>query len=177
MGLVTVQETEFVDGEGNICTLKGDEHGLTTARRACSASIRIGRCSVRPCSCRTAIRRMILDKMNDFARSADATNSRSISRRQARPLSVVDTCGQLIEQAGLKGHERRRGTGFWKNTRISHQPYGATCDDMRLIELVHCRVRGAVRRGAGVRGAHHRKISAQRRSAAISSRTTGQGER
>ena len=23
-----VQETEFVDGEGNICTLKGDEHGF-----------------------------------------------------------------------------------------------------------------------------------------------------
>ena len=24
----SVQETEFVDGEGNICTLKGDEHGF-----------------------------------------------------------------------------------------------------------------------------------------------------
>ena len=57
----------------------------------------------------------ILDKMNDFAQlqtRQTAAQLPSAGSTFKRPWDTLRS--QLIEQAGLKGHERRRGTGFEK---------------------------------------------------------------
>ena len=101
-----VQETEFVDGEGNICTLKGDEHGFdyrTSVFRK-HPDWTVLRSTMQLQNGDSAA---ILDKMNDFA-----------SRRQARPLSVPwDTLQASLSSRPVSRARASARHRFRKNTR------------------------------------------------------------
>ena len=94
-----VQETEFVDGEGNICTLKGDEHGFdyrTSVFRK-HPDWTVLRSTMQLQNGDSAA---ILDKMNDFAqrrRDKQPLNFPSAGSTFKRPVGHF--AGQLIEQA------------------------------------------------------------------------------
>ena len=79
-----VQETEFVDGEGNICTLKGDEHGFdyrTSVFRK-HPDWTVLRSTMQLQNGDSAA---ILDKMNDFAQR----------RRDKQPLNFPSAGSDL----------------------------------------------------------------------------------
>ena len=137
-----VQETEFVDGEGNICTLKGDEHGFdyrTSVFRK-HPDWTVLRSTMQLQNGDSAA---ILDKMNDFAqrrRDKQPLNFPSAGSTFKRPVGHF--AGQLIEQAGLKGTSVGAAQVSEKHAGFLINRGGATCDDMlRLIELVQNRVR------------------------------------
>ncbi len=137
-----VQETEFVDGEGNLRTLRGGEHGFgyrTSVFRQhpdwtvlCSTMLLQAGDSA-----------AILDKMNDFAqrrRDKQPLNFPSAGSTFKRPEGHF--AGQLIEQAGLKGVSVGAAQVSEKHAGFLINRGGATCDDMlRLIELVQDKVR------------------------------------
>ena len=137
-----VQETEFVDGKGNICTLKGDEHGFdyrTSVFRK-HPDWTVLRSTMQLQNGDSAA---ILDKMNDFAqrrRDKQPLNFPSAGSTFKRPVGHF--AGQLIEQAGLKGTSVGAAQVSEKHAGFLINRGGATCDDMlRLIELVQNRVR------------------------------------
>ena len=137
-----VQETEFVDGEGNICTLKGDEHGFdyrTSVFRK-HPDWTVLRSTMQLQNGDSAA---ILDKMNDFAqrrRDKQPLNFPSAGSTFKRPAGHF--AGQLIEQAGLKGTSVGAAQVSEKHAGFLINRGGATCDDMlRLIELVQNKVR------------------------------------
>ena len=137
-----VQETEFVDGEGNIRTLKGGEHGFdyrTSVFRQ-HPDWTVLRSTMQLQNGDSAA---ILDKMNDFAqrrRDKQPLNFPSAGSTFKRPVGHF--AGQLIEQAGLKGVSVGAAQVSEKHAGFLINRGGATCDDMlRLIELVQNKVR------------------------------------
>ena len=142
-----VETTEYLDAEGNLHTLRGEEHGFGYRRS-------IFRDHPDWTVIRSVLRLQpgdsaaILDKMNDFAqrrRNKQPLNFPSAGSTFKRPEGHF--AGQLIEQAGLKGVSVGAAQVSEKHAGFLINRGGATCDDMlRLIELVQERV--AVRRRA-----------------------------
>ncbi len=154
-----VQETEYCGRRRQHCTLSGDEHGFdyrtSVFRKHPDWTVLRSTMQLQ-----TGDSAAILDKMNDFAqrrRDKQPLNFPSAGSTFKRPVGHF--AGQLIEDAGLKGTSVGAAQVSEKHAGFLINRGGATCDDMlRLIELVQEQGAGAVRRGAGVRGAH-RKIS------------------
>ena len=136
-----VETTEYLDAEGNLHTLRGEEHGFGYRRS-------IFRDHPDWTVIRSVLRLQpgdsaaILDKMNDFAqrrRNKQPLNFPSAGSTFKRPEGHF--AGQLIEQAGLKGVSVGAAQVSEKHAGFLINRGGATCDDMlRLIELVQERV-------------------------------------
>ncbi len=138
-----VESTEYLDAEGNpFVRCAAREHGFGYRRS-------IFRDHPDWTVLRSVIRLQpgdsaaILDKMNDFSqrrRDKQPLNFPSAGSTFKRPEGYF--AGKLHRGRRTQGRVRRRGAGFGKARRLSHQPGGATCDDMlHLIELVQERVR------------------------------------
>ena len=137
-----VESTEYLDAEGNIHTLRGEEHGFGYRRS-------IFRDHPDWTVLRSVIRLQpgdsaaILDKMNDFSqrrRDKQPLNFPSAGSTFKRPEGYF--AGKLIEDAGLKGASVGAAQVSEKHAGFLINRGGATCDDMlRLIELVQERVR------------------------------------
>ena len=137
-----VQTTEYVDEAGNLCTLKGGEHGFgyrTSVFRK-HPEWTVLRSTMLLQNGDSAA---ILDKMNDFAqrrRDKQPLNFPSAGSTFKRPEGHF--AGQLIEQAGLKGVSVGAAQVSEKHAGFLINRGGATCADMlRLIELVQNKVR------------------------------------
>ena len=137
-----VESTEYLDAEGNIHTLRGEEHGFGYRRS-------IFRDHPDWTVLRSVIRLQpgdsaaILDKMNDFSqrrRDKQPLNFPSAGSTFKRPEEYF--AGKLIEDAGLKGASVGAAQVSEKHAGFLINRGGATCDDMlHLIELVQERVR------------------------------------
>ena len=137
-----VESTEYLDAEGNIHTLRGEEHGFGYRRS-------IFRDHPDWTVLRSVIRLQqgdsaaILDKMSDFSqrrRDKQPLNFPSAGSTFKRPEGYF--AGKLIEDAGLKGASVGAAQVSEKHAGFLINRGGATCDDMlRLIELVQERVR------------------------------------
>ena len=137
-----VESTEYLDAEGNIHTLRGEEHGFGYRRS-------IFRDHPDWTVLRSVIRLQpgdsaaILDKMNDFSqrrRDKQPLNFPSAGSTFKRPEGYF--AGKLIEDAGLKGASVGAAQVSEKHAGFLINRGGATCDDMlHLIELVQERVR------------------------------------
>lgn len=137
-----VEKTEYLDGEGNLHTLIGDEHcfGYRSSAFRAHPDWTIVRTTMR---LQPGDPAAILDKMNDFAqrrRDKQPLNFPSAGSTFKRPEGYF--AGRLIEDAGLKGMSVGAAQVSEKHAGFLINRGGATCDEMlRLIELVQQRVR------------------------------------
>lgn len=137
-----VEKTEYLDGEGNLHTLTGEEHcfGYRNSAFRAHPDWTVVRTTMRLQSGDPAV---ILDKMNDFAqrrRNKQPLNFPSAGSTFKRPEGYF--AGRLIEDAGLKGVSVGAAQVSEKHAGFLINRGGATCDEMlRLIELVQQRVR------------------------------------
>ena len=136
-----VETTEYLDAEGNLHTLRGEEHGFGYRRS-------IFRDHPDWTVIRSVLRLQpgdsaaILDKMNDFAqrrRNKQPLNFPSAGSTFKRPEGHF--AGQLIEQAGLKGVSVGAAQVSEKHAGFLINRGGATFADMaELIRQVRQRV-------------------------------------
>ncbi|MDO4270763.1 MAG: UDP-N-acetylmuramate dehydrogenase [Eubacteriales bacterium] len=137
-----VEQTDYLDGEGELRTLKGAAHGFDYRRSVFRdhPDWTVVRSVLRLQPGEPAV---ILDKMNDFAqrrRDKQPLNFPSAGSTFKRPAGHF--AGQLIEKAGLKGTSVGAAQVSEKHAGFLINRGGATCGDMlRLIELVQQRVR------------------------------------
>ncbi|WP_125114765.1 UDP-N-acetylmuramate dehydrogenase [Agathobaculum sp. Marseille-P7918] len=137
-----VEKTEYLDGEGNLRTLTGDEHcfGYRSSAFRAHPDWTVVRTTMR---LQPGDPAAILDKMNDFAqrrRDKQPLNYPSAGSTFKRPEGYF--AGRLIEDAGLKGVSVGAAQVSEKHAGFLINRGGATCDEMlRLIELVQQRVR------------------------------------
>lgn len=137
-----VEKTEYLDGEGNLCTLTGEEHcfGYRSSAFRAHPDWTVVRTTMR---LQPGDPAAILDKMNDFAqrrRDKQPLNYPSAGSTFKRPEGYF--AGRLIEDAGLKGVSVGAAQVSEKHAGFLINRGGATCDEMlRLIELVQQRVR------------------------------------
>lgn len=137
-----VEKTEYLDGEGNLCTLTGDAHafGYRTSVFRAHPDWTVVRTTLR---LQPGDPAAVLDKMNDFAqrrRDKQPLNFPSAGSTFKRPAGYF--AGKLIEDAGLKGASVGAAQVSEKHAGFLINRGGATCDDMlRLIELIQNRVR------------------------------------
>ena len=137
-----VESTEYLDGNGELHTLTGEEHHFGYRRSVFRAhpDWTVVRSTLRLQQGDSAA---ILDKMNDFAqrrRDKQPLNFPSAGSTFKRPEGHF--AGRLIEDAGLKGVSVGAAQVSEKHAGFLINRGGATCDDMlRLIELVQQRVR------------------------------------
>lgn len=137
-----VEKTEYLDGEGNLHTLTGEEHCFSYRNSAFRAhpDWTVVRTTMR---LQPGDPAAILDKMNDFAqrrRDKQPLNFPSAGSTFKRPEGYF--AGRLIEDAGLKGVSVGAAQVSEKHAGFLINRGGATCDEMlRLIELVQQRVR------------------------------------
>lgn len=137
-----VEKTEYLDGEGEMHTLVGEEHcfGYRTSAFRTHPEWTVVRTTMRLHPGDPAA---ILDKMNDLAqrrRDKQPLNFPSAGSTFKRPEGYF--AGRLIEDAGLKGMTVGGAQVSEKHAGFLINRGGATCDDMlRLIELVQQRVR------------------------------------
>ena len=149
-----VESTEYLDAEGNIHTLRGEEHGFGYRRS-------IFRDHPDWTVLRSVIRLQqgdsaaILNKMNDFSqrrRDKQPLNFRRPAHLQA-PRGIFRRKAHRGRRT--QGRVRRRGAGFGKARRLSHQPGRRDLRRHAAPDRAGAGARsGAVRRRAGVRGAH-----------------------
>ncbi|MBD9068676.1 MAG: UDP-N-acetylmuramate dehydrogenase, partial [Butyricicoccus sp.] len=137
-----VETTEYLDAEGNLHTLRGEEHGFGYRRSI-----------FRDHPDWTVIRSVLRLQPGDSAAILDKMYDSAQRRRNKQPLNFPSAgstfkrpeghfAGQLIEQAGLKGVSVGAAQVSEKHAGFLINRGGATCDDMlRLIELVQERVR------------------------------------
>lgn len=136
-----VEKTEYLDGEGNLRTLTGDEHcfGYRSSAFRAHPDWTVVRTTMR---LQPGDPAAILDKMNDFAqrrRDKQPLNYPSAGSTFKRPEGYF--AGRLIEDAGLKGVSVGAAQVSEKHAGFLINRGGATCDEMlRLIELVQQRV-------------------------------------
>lgn len=137
-----VEKTEYLDGEGNLHTLTGEEHcfGYRNSAFRAHPDWTVVRTTMR---LQPGDPAAILDKMNDFAqrrRNKQPLNFPSAGSTFKRPEGYF--AGRLIEDAGLKGVSVGAAQVSEKHAGFLINRGGATCDEMlRLIELVQQRVR------------------------------------
>lgn len=137
-----VEKTEYLDGEGNLRTLTGEEHcfGYRSSAFRAHPDWTVVRTTMR---LQPGDPAAILDKMNDFAqrrRDKQPLNYPSAGSTFKRPEGYF--AGRLIEDAGLKGVSVGAAQVSEKHAGFLINRGGATCDEMlRLIELVQQRVR------------------------------------
>lgn len=137
-----VEKTEYLDSEGNLCTLTGEEHcfGYRSSAFRAHPDWTVVRTTLR---LQPGDPAAILDKMNDFAqrrRDKQPLNFPSAGSTFKRPEGCF--AGRLIEDAGLKGVSVGAAQVSEKHAGFLINRGGATCDEMlRLIELVQQRVR------------------------------------
>lgn len=137
-----VEKTEYLDGEGNLRTLVGEEHcfGYRSSAFRAHPDWTVVRTTLR---LQPGDPAAILDKMNDFAqrrRDKQPLNFPSAGSTFKRPEGYF--AGRLIEDAGLKGVAVGAAQVSEKHAGFLINRGGATCDEMlRLIELVQQRVR------------------------------------
>lgn len=136
-----VEKTEYLDGEGNLHTLTGEEHcfGYRNSAFRTHPDWTVVRTTMR---LQPGDPAAILDKMNDFAqrrRDKQPLNFPSAGSTFKRPEGYF--AGRLIEDAGLKGVSVGAAQVSEKHAGFLINRGGATCDEMlRLIELVQQRV-------------------------------------
>ena len=137
-----VEKTEYLDGEGELHTLEGEEHcfGYRLSAFRAHPDWTVVRTTMR---LQPGDPAAILDKMNDFAqrrRDKQPLNFPSAGSTFKRPEGYF--AGRLIEDVGLKGVSVGAAQVSEKHAGFLINRGGATCDDMlRLIELVQQRVR------------------------------------
>lgn len=136
-----VETTEYLDGEGNLHTLTGEEHcfGYRSSAFRTHSDWTVVCTTMR---LQPGDPAAILDKMNDFAqrrRDKQPLNFPSAGSTFKRPEGYF--AGRLIEDAGLKGVSVGAAQVSEKHAGFLINRGGATCDEMlRLIELVQQRV-------------------------------------
>lgn len=136
-----VECTEYLDENGEMHTLTGEEHGFCYRGSVFRAhpDWTVVRATLR---LQPGDPAAILDKMNDFAqrrRDKQPLNFPSAGSTFKRPEGYF--AGQLIQDAGLKGVSVGAAQVSEKHAGFLINRGGATCDDMlRLIELVQQRV-------------------------------------
>ena len=137
-----VEKTEYLDENGALHTLTGDEHGFGYRRSVFRnhPDWTVVRSTLR---LQPGDPAAILDYMNDLAqrrREKQPLNFPSAGSTFKRPAGYF--AGKLIEDAGLKGTSVGGAQVSEKHAGFLINRGGATCDDMlRLIELVQQRVK------------------------------------
>lgn len=137
-----VEKTEYLDENGALHTLTGDEHGFGYRRSV-----------FRNHPDWTVVRSTLRLQPGDPAAILDYMNDLAQRRREKQPLNFPSAgstfkrpeghfAGKLIEDAGLKGTSVGGAQVSEKHAGFLINRGGATCDDMlRLIELVQQRVK------------------------------------
>ena len=137
-----VEKTEYLDENGALHTLTGDEHGFGYRRSV-----------FRNHPDWTVVRSTLRLQPGDPAAILDYMNDLAQRRREKQPLNFPSAgstfkrpeghfAGKLIEDAGLKGASVGGAQVSEKHAGFLINRGGATCDDMlRLIELVQQRVK------------------------------------
>ena len=137
-----VEKTEYLDENGALHTLTGDEHGFGYRRSV-----------FRDHPDWTVVRSTLRLQPGDPAAILDYMNDLAQRRREKQPLNFPSAgstfkrpegyfAGKLIEDAGLKGASVGGAQVSEKHAGFLINRGGATCDDMlRLIELVQQRVK------------------------------------
>ena len=137
-----VEKTEYLDENGALHTLTGDEHGFGYRRSV-----------FRDHPDWTVVRSTLRLQPGDPAAILDYMNDLAQRRREKQPLNFPSAgstfkrpagyfAGKLIEDAGLKGTSVGGAQVSEKHAGFLINRGGATCDDMlRLIELVQQRVK------------------------------------
>ena len=137
-----VEKTDYLDGDGEMHTLEGEEHcfGYRSSAFRAHPDWTVVQTVLR---LQPGDPAAILDKMNDFAqrrRDKQPLNFPSAGSTFKRPEGYF--AGRLIEDAGLKGVSVGAAQVSEKHAGFLINRGGATCEDMlRLIELVQQRVR------------------------------------
>ena len=137
-----VEKTEYLDENGALHTLNGDEHNFGYRRSVFRdhPDWTVVRSTLR---LQPGDPAAILDYMNDLAqrrREKQPFNFPSAGSTFKRPAGYF--AGKLIEDAGLKGTSVGGAQVSEKHAGFLINRGGATCDDMlRLIELVQQRVK------------------------------------
>lgn len=137
-----VEKTEYLDENGALHILTGDEHGFGYRRSV-----------FRNHPDWTVVRSTLRLQPGDPAAILDYMNDLAQRRREKQPLNFPSAgstfkrpeghfAGKLIEDAGLKGASVGGAQVSEKHAGFLINRGGATCDDMlRLIELVQQRVK------------------------------------
>ena len=137
-----VEKTEYLDENGMLHTLTGDEHSFGYRRSV-----------FRDHPDWTVVRSTLRLQPGDPAAILDYMNDLAQRRREKQPLNFPSAgstfkrpeghfAGKLIEDAGLKGASVGGAQVSEKHAGFLINRGGATCDDMlRLIELVQQRVK------------------------------------
>ena len=137
-----VEKTEYLDENGALHTLTGDEHNFAYRRSV-----------FRDHPDWTVVRSTLRLQPGDPAAILDYMNDLAQRRREKQPLNFPSAgstfkrpagyfAGKLIEDAGLKGTSVGGAQVSEKHAGFLINRGGATCDDMlRLIELVQQRVK------------------------------------
>lgn len=137
-----VEKTEYLDENGALHTLTGDEHNFGYRRSV-----------FRDHPDWTVVRSTLRLQPGDPAAILDYMNDLAQRRREKQPLNFPSAgstfkrpagyfAGKLIEDAGLKGTSVGGAQVSEKHAGFLINRGGATCDDMlRLIELVQQRVK------------------------------------